>query len=61
VRRDDGCGEDLDLIAGQTRPSIEDLEHGVFPLAPVRFERRSRLRTDYAGKATPSKRRTEAR
>ena len=28
---DDGRGEDLDLIAGQTRLSIEYLEHGVSP------------------------------
>ncbi len=34
---DDGRGEDLDLVAGQTRLSIEYLEHGVFPLALVRF------------------------
>ena len=34
---DDGGGEDLDLVAGQTRASIEYLEHGVFPLAHVRF------------------------
>ena len=29
---DDGGGKDLDLVAGQTRPSIEYLEHGVFSL-----------------------------
>ncbi len=34
---DDGRGEDLELVAGQTRLSIEDLEHGVFPSAPVLF------------------------
>src|SRR6202040_3862556 len=28
---DNGRNEDLDLVAGQTRPSIEHLEHGVFP------------------------------
>ena len=28
---DDSRGEDLDLVAGQTRPSIEYLEHGVSP------------------------------
>ena len=28
---DDGGREDLDLVAGQTRPTIEYLEHGVSP------------------------------
>jgi hypothetical protein len=32
---DDGCGEDLDLVAGQTRPAVENLEHGRFPVAHV--------------------------
>jgi hypothetical protein len=32
---DDSRGEDLDLVAGQTRASIEYLEHGVLPLAHV--------------------------
>jgi hypothetical protein len=39
---------------------IENLEHGVSPLAPVRFERAFRLPADHAGKATSSTLRTEA-
>jgi hypothetical protein len=50
---DDGCGEDLDLVGGQTCPLIENLEHGLAPLALVRFERALRLRADHAGRSYP--------
>jgi hypothetical protein len=32
---DDGRSKDLDLVPGQTGLAIENLEHGVSPLAPV--------------------------
>ena len=32
---DDCGGQYLLLIAGQTRPAVEFLEHGVLPMAPV--------------------------
>jgi hypothetical protein len=41
------CAEDFDLVAGQS-PAIENLEHGVSPLAPVRIKRASRRRTAVA-------------
>jgi hypothetical protein len=58
---DNGRGEDLELVAGQTRASIEYLEHGVSPRRMFVFKRASRLRTDNAAKATLSTPRTEAR
>jgi len=57
---DDGRGEDLDLVAGQTRASIKHLEHGVSPGACSFFGRASRLHPADEGKATPSMRRAEA-
>src|SRR6202011_4745654 len=56
---DDGRGKDLDLVAGQTRAWFEYLEHGVFPLAHVRFERVSRLHPATRGQAILSRPRTE--
>src|SRR6185436_1637963 len=42
---DDGGGQDLFLVGGQTRLSIENLEHWRFPMAHVRWRpRASRLR-----------------
>ncbi len=41
---DDGRRKDLDLVAGQSRPAIENLEHGVSPwrlFIAVRSERRA--------------------
>jgi hypothetical protein len=33
----DGRGEDLDLVGSQSRPLIENLEHGVFSLGAFSF------------------------
>ena len=60
---DDGGGKDFDLVAGQTRPAIEYLEHGVSPLAPVYFDcsgRASRLRTAYLQRVSRGRRGRQA-
>jgi hypothetical protein len=60
---DDGGHKDLDLVASQTRPAIEYLEHGVFPPAPVHFdysERASRLRTAYPQRVSRGRRERQA-
>src|SRR5262249_23569243 len=58
---DDSCDEDFDLVAGQTRPAIENLEHDRSPVAHVHFPAAVAPYVPQYRKATPRSWRTTSR